>query len=702
MELHGSPVVQPLAGVPAPRYPSEDVLDAAFRTFADPFIIMTAVREGSEIVDLEFSWLNGPAAEYLGNAHETLLGTRLLQWLPAHGPSGLFARYARVIETGEPLVEQDFHYALETADQVRIFDLRGVQFGDAIALTFRDVTDRHAQTEALRHSEGLLCAVIAKATIGVAVVSLDGMARMVNGALQQMLLRDADWLTSRPLISVIHPEDRHVARIDRQQLVEGEGDTLVRQFRLVRSDGTTVWVRRTAALMRNQHGEPDYLLVQVEDRSGEHEAKERLQYERYHDELTGLHNLAWIQDTLQTELSACPHDRQIGVLFIDLDNFKVVNDSLGHGAGDRVLTTVAQRINGQLPDHAHLGRFGGDEFVVIVPDVAAAKQLETIAERTLDAVAKPVLVQGHTVVPSACIGIGLSTQGSTPAELLRDTDSALFKAKAAGRGAWQFFDEDTHTDAVERLTIESQLRDSLGCDRFVVHYQPIVHLLEERIVGFEALVRWDHPTRGLLSPAQFLPIAEDSGLVVDISQEVAATVCRTLAAYPQIPSISLNLSAVELLQSGWSASLLNHAREAGIDPRRLTVEITETAALDISARTRTGLRTLRKAGVNVHVDDFGTGFSSIALLRELPVTGLKLDASFVHDLTSRKSAANALAAGLAGLADGLGLTGIAEGIEREDQARRLVTLGWRYGQGFHFGRPQPIPAISSDLERSTT
>lgn len=701
--LHASPVAAPVPRVPAARYPSGDLLDAAFQTFADPFIILSAVRDDKgTIVDLEYSWLNGPAAEYYGSTPEALIGAHLLELLPAHGPTGLFAKYAAVIETGEPIMEEDFHYPLELVSEMRRYDLRGVRFGDALALTWRDVTERHRQIEALQHSEEVMRTVMTAATIGVAIVDLHGTAHMVNRALQKMLLRDAEWLTTRPLIAVIHPDDRHLAQIDRQHLTAGEGDTLVRQFRMVRSDGTTVWVRRTAALMRDEHGEPDYLLVQVEDLSGEHEAKERLKYERYHDELTGLHNLAWIQDTLQTELAACPPDRQVAVLFIDLDNFKVVNDSLGHGAGDRVLATVGQRIQGQLPERAHLGRFGGDEFVVIVPDISDARQAEIIAERTLDVVARQIQVLGHTVVPSACIGIGLSAPGSTPADLLRDTDSALFKAKAAGRGRWHYFDEDTHADAVERLTIEGELRDSLGRGRFVVHYQPIVHLIEERIVGFEALVRWDHPTRGLLGPDQFLAVAEDSGLIVHISREVTAQVCRTLVALPQIPSVALNLSAVQLLQSGWSSALLRQARDAGVDPHRLTVEITETAALDISQRTKAGLRTLRKCGVNVHVDDFGTGFSSIALLRELPVTGLKLDASFVRDLTTRKSAANALAAGLAGLADGLGLTGVAEGIERADQARRLVALGWRYGQGYHFGRPQEIPAVTADLVRSTT
>jgi diguanylate cyclase (GGDEF)-like protein len=454
-------------------------------------------------------------------------------------------------------------------------------------------------------------------------------------------------------------------------------------------------------LIRDRHGHPDYLLIQVEDLSGEHEAKERLRYERYHDELTGLHNLAWIQDSLDAELQACPSDRQVGVLFIDLDDFKVVNDSLGHGAGDRVLATVAQRIAAQLPDSAHLGRFGGDEFVVIVPDVSAPKQLERIAERILAAVSRHIGVLDHTLVPSACIGIGLSAPHSTPADLLRDTDSALFRAKAAGRGHWHFFDDDTHSTAVQRLTIESELRQSLGRGHFVVYYQPIVHLLEQRIVGYEALVRWQHPVRGLLTPADFLPVAEECGLIVDISQEVLTLVCRTLADYPQIPSISINLSAVQLLRSGWSSAFLRQVREAGVQPQRLTVEITETSALEISHRTRAGLRTLRRAGVNIHVDDFGTGFSSIALLRELPVTGLKLDASFVRNLTGRKSAANALAAGLAGLADGLGLTGVAEGIEGPLQVERLVALGWRYGQGYHFSPPQPIAALSEDLARST-
>ncbi len=700
---HGSPVATPVPVVPPAPYPGEALLDAAFRTFADPFVVLGAVRdEAGLIVDLEFQWCNGPACDYYGAAADTLVGTRLLEWLPAHGRTGLYAKYVRVIETGEPLIEQDLHHPLEPVGQVRRYDLRAVRFGDALALTWRDVTERHTQNETLRHSEKIMREVMESASIGIAVLDLEGVPRLVNSALRRLLLREPDWPAGQPLADSVHPEDHERAGIDLEHALAGEGASLVRRFRMVRADGQTVWVRRSATLVRDKDGDPDFLLLHIEDLSGEHEARERLQYERSHDDLTGLHNLPWIQDTLDAELATCPPDRRVGVLFIDLDDFKVVNDSLGHGAGDRVLATVASRIAAELPATAHLGRFGGDEFVVILPEVGYAKAVERIAQRVLGAVARQIHVFGHTLVPSACIGIGLSSPGMTTADLLRDTDSAVFRAKAAGRGRWHVFDEDTHTDAVARLTTESELRHSLDRGHFIVHYQPIVHLLEERIVGFEALVRWEHPTRGLLMPGAFLPVAEECGLIVDISREVVALVCRTLQEYPQIPSVSLNLSPVQLLQTGWSGAFLRQIREADVDPRRLTVEITETAALDISSRTKASLRTLRREGVNVHMDDFGTGFSSIAMLRELPVTGLKLDASFVRDLTARKSAANALAAGLAGLAEGLGLTGVAEGIETPEQAQRLIALGWRYGQGYLLGRPQPIGALSEDLVHSST
>jgi predicted signal transduction protein with EAL and GGDEF domain len=299
-------------------------------------------------------------------------------------------------------------------------------------------------------------------------------------------------------------------------------------------------------------------------------------------------------------------------------------------------------------------------------------------------------VVGHRVVPSASIGISVSTPGATAATLLRDTDAALFRAKDEGRSRWRFFDDAMHAEALERLVIEDALREALQDDLLVAHYQPIVTLAEERVAGHEALVRWNHPTRGLLAPGAFLAVAEKSGLIVPLGQRMLDQVCAELGTTPGLRGpISVNVSAVQLARPEWAASFIDTVRRHAIDPTSLVVEVTETAVLSLPDSTRADLAAVRALGVGLHVDDFGTGYSSISLLRDLPVTGLKLDRSFVAALTAAPSDANTLAAGLASLAAGLGLLGIAEGVETREQARLLGRLGWTHAQGYLFGRPGP-------------
>jgi diguanylate cyclase (GGDEF)-like protein len=389
------------------------------------------------------------------------------------------------------------------------------------------------------------------------------------------------------------------------------------------------------------------------------------------------------------------------VLFIDLDNFKLVNDGLGHVAGDEVLATIAHRIADILRPTDRVGRFGGDEFVVVVPDVGDAHDVEMVAERISTAIATDLQVEGHRIVPSASIGIAVSTVDSTSASLLRDTDSALFRAKAAGRARWHFFDEEMHAQAVARLTTEDELRHAIAAHEFVMHYQPIVSLDTGAVVGHEALIRWDHPGRGLLSPAEFLSVAEDSGLIVEIGHQALSQVCEMLAARPDIIGpISVNKSPVQLARPGWRSLFLDTITRHGVDPHRIVIEVTETAVLSVIDVARDDLQILRDLGVGIHVDDFGTGYSSISLLRDLPVTGLKLDGSFTGHLTDPDdTTALVLSAGIAGLAEGLHLTSIAEGIETLEQARILRAQGWSHGQGYLFSRPKP--RIDTDLMTET-
>jgi EAL domain-containing protein (putative c-di-GMP-specific phosphodiesterase class I) len=283
----------------------------------------------------------------------------------------------------------------------------------------------------------------------------------------------------------------------------------------------------------------------------------------------------------------------------------------------------------------------------------------------------------------------VSEPGSTPESLLRDADVALFSAKDAGRARWQFFDDQMHAQAVARMSLEAQMRQGLETGEFVVHYQPIVRLCDGVEVGREALVRWQHPTRGLLTAQHFIPVAEASGLIVPLGDIVLREVVDLLAGRPDLPgTTSVNVSAMQLGMPGWVESFLETLRD--IDPHRLVVEVTETAVLSLGGTTAADLGRLRDLGVGIHVDDFGTGFSSISLLRELPVTGLKLDVSFTRGLARADARSIALARGLAGLAHGLDLVTIAEGVETQSQADLLVEHGWTLGQGYLYGRPAPL------------
>jgi len=411
------------------------------------------------------------------------------------------------------------------------------------------------------------------------------------------------------------------------------------------------------------------------------------------DPLTGLPDRAWILDRLAVDLQAAQHaGTRVAVLFLDMDDFRVVNDSLGHPAGDEVLVTVADRISGVLGAGDHAGRFGEDEFLILLPDVRDAAVVEAFAERLSAAIACELRVQGHRMVPTASIGIALSTASSTTQSLLRDTDSAMFRAKSAGRARWHFLDEETHHLAVTRMLVEEQLRDAIAAGQLVVKYQPIVALATTAVVGHEALVRWLHPTRGLVGPDQFLEVAEASRLINPIGAQVLDEACAMLSRRPDLPgTISVNVSPVQLATSGWLEGVTETLARHRVDPRRLVIELTETVAMGMTDGAVYALEALSELGVGIHLDDFGTGYSALSLLRDLPVTGVKLDIRFVHDLTVEPSKGNALVHGLGGLVADLGLIGIAEGVETQTQSDLLRAQGWQFGQGYHLARPAEAP-----------
>jgi|GEM_PF-710605 len=572
-------------------------------------------------------------------------------------------------------------------DRGRIAGLLGYVF---------DVSERKEAEVSLASSEALFHTAILASPIGLAMTEIDGSFRLVNESLCRLLGRSETWLMAHSEQDVMHPDDVEGIEHERAAGTTPHVDSEMREARFFHADGQVLWVKRAARWIAGAAGRQDYLLIQFADTTAEHDALEALAYQAFHDALTGLRNRAWILDMLEVDLRVTPRaGTRVGVLFIDLDNFKIVNDSLGHAAGDEVLVAVADRIAGVLRPTDRVGRSGGDEFIVIVPDVTDSLQAELVAERIVSAVGMDLTVLGHRIVPTVSIGIALNVPGSTSTSLLRDADAALFRAKAAGRARWQLFDSGMHAQALARLTIEDEIRRGLSAAEFVVHYQPIVALADRRVVGHEALVRWQHPTRGLVSPIDFLPTAEDSGLIVGIGQRVLDQVCELLASRSDLPGpVSVNLSPVQLARADWLKAFAETLARHRVDPSRVVVELTETAVMSLLPGTLEELVALRKLGAGLHVDDFGTGFSSISLLRDLPVTGLKLDASFVWGLSEVDDAASALSTGLAGLVNGLHLSGVAEGVETEEQHRVLLRQGWSRAQGYLYARPSTEPVLT--------
>jgi diguanylate cyclase (GGDEF)-like protein/PAS domain S-box-containing protein len=556
----------------------------------------------------------------------------------------------------------------------------------------RDVTAEVAARAEGAAATALFRTAMASAAIGMSLSDETRRFVAVNDAMCDLFGRDESWFLQHQFVDLVHPADRADVSVAGDRLLSGELDSVTGEIRVVRADGAVRWVRRVVAVVRAGADEHRMILLQVEDVTDEREARSQLAFNATHDALTGLRNRAWILDVLDADLQAAErHGSHVAVLFIDVDNFKVVNDSLGHVVGDEVLRDVAQRITASLRGRGRVGRFGGDEFIVVVPGVDGTAEVEAIAARISADIGEELLVEGRRLVPSASIGIAMSAPGSTSTSLLRDADAAVFRAKAAGRSRWQFFDVDMHAQALLRITVEEELRAALARHEFVVHYQPIVDLLDATVVGHEALVRWEHPARGLLAPDVFLPTAEESGLVVEIGDQVLDDVCALLAARPDLTGpVSVNRSPSEITRPGWKERFLAVAAGHGVDPRRLVVELTETAIMSVDAAAAQDLQSLRDLGVGIHVDDFGTGYSSIALLRDLPVTGLKLDRSFAGHMVEDRTA-RVLAAGLAGLAEGLQLDAVAEGVETCEQAELLVAQGWRRGQGWLYGRPSPEP-----------
>jgi diguanylate cyclase (GGDEF)-like protein/PAS domain S-box-containing protein len=493
----------------------------------------------------------------------------------------------------------------------------------------------------------------------------------------------------------LHPEDRPRFEHEVQQHLDGHTDCIESEYRIRHRDGSWRWMLCRGVAERDAEGRPIRVAGSQGDITTRKTAELQLRHQVLHDTLTGLPNRALFQDRLQQALLRCEREpeRSVAVMFVDLDRFKKVNDSLGHAAGDQLLREVGRRLQRGVRGADSVARIGGDEFTVLLDGVRDESEVEDVAGRILEAVRAPIVIDGVELIVSASIGVATSSKDPRDAEdLLRDADTAMYRAKADGRGRSVAFEPAMRSEVVGRVRIERALRQALARHELLLHYQPIVELPSLRLTGFEALVRWNRPGEGIVGPDSFLPAAHEVGLMDELESWVLQHVCDQIAAWRVMGSmdedgwVAVNISPDLLI----NPALLDRVEQAlgrhGLPARVLKLEITESSFLKDDQAAARALLDLRALGVRVALDDFGTGYSSLSHVQRFSVDMLKIDRSFISGLLS-SSSSDAIVRAILGLASGLGLEVTAEGVETQGQLDRLVELGCDAAQGYLLGRP---------------
>jgi len=567
-----------------------------------------------------------------------------------------------------------------------------------------DVTERKRAEEALREAEERYRLIFEENSMGISQSSVDGRFLGVNPAFARMLGYDSP----EEMIASVRPGELYVDGDCRREVarqLREQGMSEIREFQLYRKDGSKLWIRGTARAVRSADGRILYYVGAAEDITARKTAEEQVEFLAYYDALTGLPNRTLFRDRLSKALaSARRRGENVALLFLDLDRFKIINDSLGHSVGDLLLKEVADRLKKWAREQDTVARLGGDEFVVVLSGVKSLADVAVAADRILKVMTAECIIQGHLLSISCSLGISVfPDHGREPETLLKNADAALYCAKEQGRNNFQFFTQEMNVEAVERMTLENSLRVALERREFFLVYQPQVDVATGQITGAEALLRWQHPELGLVSPDKFIPIAENSGLILPIGEWVLHTACAQARRWqedglPALP-VAVNVSAVQFRHNRFLQVVRQVLDETGLPPRYLELELTEGMLLSNADLTLSVLQQLSEMGVKLSIDDFGTGYSSLSYLRHFPVHKLKIDRSFVRDITSDPDDA-AITGTIINMGKSLNIKVNAEGVENEEQMAFLRTHNCDEVQGHYFSRPLVAPEFA-DKVRST-
>ena len=561
---------------------------------------------------------------------------------------------------------------------------------EAISMVARDLSELKAAEQRVEASEIRLAALVEHASDLVCVADDAGRVIYASPAVARVLNLSASELEGTPVFDLVHPDDRGNLMGRMEEIVNTPGISPSLEARVAHADGG--W-RHMEVVTTNLLNNPAVsgIVINARDITERVEVAAQLEEKAFHDELTGLPNRSLLLERLADALHrASRHDRMVGVLFLDLDRFKVVNDSLGHSVGDELLSETARRLEQTIRPDDTVARLGGDEFVVVIGNMVRTTDALVAAERVRSAVAQPVTLGNESTVVTTSVGIAIAFGDESPAELLQDADTAMYRAKEGGRDRAEMFDDHLRAQAVRRHSVEQTLRSALENKRIEVHFQPLVRISDGSVVGAEALARIRTPEGELLQPVEFIDVAEDSGLIADLGSQVLTLAFQRVARWSKIAnrpfSMAVNVSARQLADPAFPALVGEALEKNNLEPQQVALEFTESALIAANPVTEQVLGELTELGIRMGLDDFGTGFSSMTYLKRFPINFLKIDRTFVAGLDSNDDD-TAIVTGTVALAHSLGLQVVAEGVETEPQLQQLQKLQCDLAQGFHFSEP---------------
>lgn len=655
-----------------------NLLDAIFSATGDGILSLATIRDAAgRPTDFQIVQLNQGTARLLKLPPNELRWRRLSEGAHALQSPQIFERLSAVLASG---VSEQF----EVSGDDNTLKISAAPVGDLLSLSLTDVTDMKRREQSFR-----LLFEGNPMPMWVFDIETKNFIGVNDAAVDHYGYDRASFLTMK--LQDIWPEDEweeHARALGQVGDVYQSG----RNWRHVKADGNEIEVLTFGR--RVPFGGRDSFLVSAVDITERRKAEARIAYMAHHDGLTNLANRVMFQERLREDLDRSGlAGKSIAVLCIDLDLFKNVNDSFGHPVGDRLLMLVAKRLAAHSQPENLVARLGGDEFAMILGTNVSPNEISAHATEIIEALSAPYEIDGLEVVIGASIGIAISPgDGDTGDELLRNADMALYRAKSEGGGVHRFFEKEMDRQAQMRRDMEIDLRRALATGEFQLHYQPLVDLAQDRIVAFEALLRWQHPVKGMISPADFIPVAEDIGLIVPLGEWVLREACAQAAAWPSDIKVAVNLSPAQFRSRYLTQAVFSALAQSGLSPKRLELKITESIFLVDSEANLATLHQLRDFGVRISMDDFGTGYSSLSYLRSFPFDKIKIDRSFVRDLADRPDCA-AIVRAISSLGRSLNISTTAEGVETMDQLDRLRAEGCTEVQGFLFSAARPASEI---------